>query len=224
LANTSSTNSGRLPDPRLRNPLIFPNGAADPATVFLSCVIDHPNIEIGDWTYYNDRDLPDDYAGAIAPYLFPGAPEELRIGKFCQIAQGVQFLTATANHPMTGLSTFPFAIYDPPRLKTYRSSLPRGRDNVVGHDCWIGREALLMPGTELGNGVIVSSRAVVRGTVPDYAIVAGNPAKVIKKRFDDETIKRLLELAWWDWEPESIYSAVSAIEAGDIAALTAMKP
>jgi len=81
-----------------------------------------------------------------------------------------------------------------------------------------------MPGTELGNGVIVSSRAVVRGTVPDYAIVAGNPAKVIKKRFDDETIKRLLELAWWDWEPESIYSAVSAIEAGDIAALTAMKP
>jgi len=141
LANTSSTNSGRLPDPRLRNPLIFPNGAADPATVFLSCVIDHPNIEIGDWTYYNDRDLPDDYAGAIAPYLFPGAPEELRIGKFCQIAQGVQFLTATANHPMTGLSTFPFAIYDPPRLKTYRSSLPRGRDNVVGHDCWIGREA-----------------------------------------------------------------------------------
>ncbi|MEO9824923.1 MAG: antibiotic acetyltransferase [Paracoccaceae bacterium] len=148
---THSLNT-RLPDPRLRNPLVFPNGTPDPATVFLSEVIQHPNINVGDWTYYNDQTLPDNYAATLAPYLFEGAPERLSIGRFCQIAQGVQFITATANHAMQGISTFPFAIFDPKRLPTYRASLPRGRDTVVGHDSWIGREAVLLPGAELGCG------------------------------------------------------------------------
>lgn len=211
--------NAKFPDPRCRNPLVFPDGIRDPATVFLSEVIDHPNIEVGDWSYYNNRTLPQDYAETLAPYLFPGAPEQLRIGRFCQIAEGVQFITATANHPMSGVSTYPFAVFDPGRLGGYRSSLPRGEDTVVGHDCWLGRDAMLMPGAELGNGVIVASRAVVRGKVPDYAIVAGNPAKVIRMRFEASDIATLLEIAWWNWSAEKIEANLSLIETGDVAAL-----
>lgn len=208
-----------LPDPRLRNPLVFPNGVADPATVFLTEVIDHPNIDVGDWSYYNDGTLPQDYAATLAPYLFPGAPERLSIGRFCQIAEGAQFITASANHSMSGISTFPFAVFDQTRLATYRASLPRGEDTRVGNDCWIGREAMLMPGADLGHGVIVGARAVVRGKVPDYAIVAGNPATVVRMRFDEETVAQLLEIAWWDWSPEKISANMPLIEAGDVKAL-----
>lgn len=211
-----------LPDPKEKNPLILPNGSRDDATVFLATVIDHPNIEVGAYTYYNDDNLPEDYARVIAPYLFPGAPEKLKIGKFCQFAKGVQFITATANHPMSGISTFPFAIFDLPRFITYRSSLPRGSDTVIGNDCWIGREAMLMPGATLGNGVIVGARSVVTGHVPDYSIVPGNPAKVIRMRFSDDEIAKLLNIAWWDWQPDRIAKATLAIESGDVAALAAM--
>lgn len=213
-----------LPNPNERNPLILPDGNRDAATVFLDTVINHSNIEVGAYTYYNDNDLPEDYAGTIAPYLYQGAPEKLKIGKFCQIAKGVQFITATANHPMTGISSYPFAIFDPPRFGSYRASLPRGDDTIIGNDCWIGREAMLMPGATLGNGVIVGARALVSGHVPDYSIVAGNPAKIIRKRFSDDEIAMLLQLAWWDWEPDKIAHATPAIEAGDVTALATMAP
>lgn len=214
----------RLPDPRCRNPLTLPDGSSDPATVHLSEVIDHPNIEVGDWTYYNDRNLPQDYAGTLAPYLFPGAPEQLRIGRFCQIAQGVQFITATANHPMSGISTYPFAVFDPKRFSGYRASLPRGRDTIIGHDCWVGRDAMLMPGADLGCGVIVAARAVVRGKVPDFAVVSGNPARIIRMRFEASDVAQLLELAWWDWRPEKIAANLSLIEAGDVRGLAQQSP
>ena len=220
----SDTVATILPDPRTRNPLAFPNGSHDPATVFLSEVIDHPNIDIGDWTYYNDRNLPDDYAETLAPYLFPGAPERLRIGRFCQIAQGAQFITATANHPMNGISTFPFAVFDQDRIGGFRASLPRGDDTIVGHDCWIGREAVLMPGADLGNGVIVAARAVVRGKIPDYSIVSGNPAKVIRMRFDPPEIAKLLAIGWWFWPPEKIAENIGLIEQGDVDALAEAEP
>lgn len=211
-----------LPNSTERNPLILPDGNRDTGTVFLDNVIDHPNIKVGAYTYYHDNDLPKDYASTIAPYLFHGSPEKLKIGKFCQIAKGVQFVTASANHPMTGISTYPFAVFDPPRFGQYLTELPKGADTVIGNDCWIGREAMLMPGATLGNGVIVGARAVVVGHVPDYAIVAGNPAKIIRKRFSDDEIATLLELAWWDWEPEQIERAMPAIEGGDVDALVAM--
>lgn len=107
----------------------------------------------------------------------------MSIGRSCQIAQGVQFITATANHPMAGISTFPFAVFDRDRIGGYRASLPRGRDTKIGHDGWIGREAVLMPGAELRCGAIVAARAVVRGKISDFAVVAGSPKKVIRMRF-----------------------------------------
>lgn len=209
-----------LPDPNTRHPLIFPDGSHDKATVFLKQVINHPNIEIGDFTYYNDADQPEDYAARLAPYLFPGAPEQLKIGKFCQIAYGVQFITATANHPMEGISTYPFAVFNPARFATYRETLPRGEDTRIGNDCWIGREAMIMPGAKLGNGVIVGARSVVNGTIPDYAIVAGNPAKVIRMRFSDDEIAALNRICWWDWEKDKLSTAIEAIESADIEKLS----
>jgi virginiamycin A acetyltransferase len=200
--------------------LILPDGSRNKATVFLNQVIDHPNIEVGDFTYAHDSSEPEDFATRLAPYLFPGAPEHLKIGKFCQIAHGAQFITATANHPLSGISTYPFAIFDPPRLMSYRSALPRGKDNIVSHDCWIGREAMLLPGASLGNGVIVGARAVISGSVPDYAIVAGNPAKVVRMRFSDDKIAELNRICWWNWDVAKIQSAVEVIEGADIEELS----
>ncbi|MEM8541239.1 MAG: CatB-related O-acetyltransferase [Pseudomonadota bacterium] len=208
-----------LPNPTEKNPLILPNGSRDEATVFLANVIDHPNIEIGAYSYYNDARLPEDYASTLAPYLFAGAPEKLQIGKFCQIAQGVQFITSTANHPMDGISTYPFAIFDPPRFANYRNSLPAGSDTIIGNDCWIGREAMIMPGAHIGNGVIIGAGSVVAGTIPDYAVVVGNPGRVARKRFSDDAIATLLALAWWDWSADQISDSVESIESGDISAL-----
>ena len=208
-----------LPNPGEMHPLILPDGSRDTATVFLDTVINHPNIDIGAYTYYNDDSYPEDYARKIAPYLYPGAPERLRIGKFCQIAKGVEIITSTANHPMTGISTYPFAIFDPPRFATYRDSLPASKDTIIGNDCWLGREAVLMPGATLGNGVIVGTRSVVTGAVPDYAIVAGNPARIIRLRFSESERLLLTKLAWWDWDPDRIAAAIEAIESGNIASL-----
>ncbi len=208
-----------LPDPGEPYPLVLEDGARARTTVFLNRVIDHPNIEIGDFTYYSDREPCEDYAARLAPYLFHGMPERLSIGKFCQIAEGVRFITASANHPMEGISTYPFGVFDETRFPAYRRSLPRGRDTLVGHDCWLGRDARLLPGAALGSGVIVGAGAVVAGRVPDYAVVAGNPARLLRMRFPPETVARLLEIAWWDWPPERIQEAIPAIEGADVEAL-----
>lgn len=96
-----------------------------------------------------------------------------------------------------------------------------GPDTVVGHDVWIGQGAKIMPGAAIGNGVIVAAGAVVIGTVPDYAVVGGNPARVLRKRFDDPTIAALLELAWWNWPIEVIVAHEVAIVGADLAALRA---
>ncbi|MEO1090318.1 MAG: CatB-related O-acetyltransferase [Pseudomonadota bacterium] len=208
-----------LPDPEQARPLVLPDGSRHRATVFLRAIIDHPNIEVGAFTYAHDSTEPEDFAVRLAPYLFPGAPECLRIGKFCQIAEGVRFVTATANHPMDGISTYPFAVFDEARFSSYRRSLPRGRDTVVGHDCWLGRDAMLLPGATLGNGVVVGAGAVVGGTVPDYAVVAGNPATIVRMRFSNAEIATLNRLAWWDWPVARIEAALAAIEGGDVQAL-----
>ena len=206
-------------DPALRQPMRFADGRANPCITHLAAVIDHPNIEVGDWTYANDFDPPADWAARLAPYLYPGAPERLRIGRFCQIAHGARFITASANHAMDGLTTWPFAIFDPAALEHYKDSLTGLPDTIVGHDCWIGHGAMILPGVRLGHGVIVGAGAVVARDVPDYAIVAGNPARVVRMRFGPATVARLLALGWWDWPAERITAAMPALIAGDLAAL-----
>lgn len=206
-------------DPALRHPLVLADGTALPNMVHLNRVIDHPNIRIGDFTYANDFDPPDDWAAHLAPYLYPGAPERLVIGRFCQIAHGVRFITASANHAMTGLTTFPFPVFDPATIETYKASFTDLPDTHIGHDVWIGHAALILPGVRIGSGAIIGAGAVVTRDVAAYSLVAGNPARLIRPRFPPEIIDRLLALAWWDWPIDRIRAAVPALLAPDLAAL-----
>lgn len=211
-------------DARARHPMRFPDGRPNLCLVHLARVIDHPNIVIGDHTYANDFDPPDDWAARLAPYTYPGAPERLVIGRYGQIAHGVRFITASANHAMVGVSTYPFAIFDQAALPHFMASFTELADTVIGHDVWIGHGALILPGARIGNGVIVGAGAVVRGEVPDYAVIAGNPARVVRMRFSEADIARLLTLAWWFWPPDAVRAALPALMSGDVAGLDAAAP
>ena len=146
-----------FPDAREPHPIVLPDGTRHAGTVFLNRVVDHPNIEVGDYTYAHDFDSPDDWAARLAPYLAPGVPDRLRIGRYGQIASGVRFITAGANHARDGISTFPFPAFDPAQMGQYH---PDTRDTVVGHDVWLGFGAVVCPGARIGNGVIVGAGAV----------------------------------------------------------------
>lgn len=154
-------------------------------------------------------------------YHFPFIGDKLIIGKFCAIARGAKFIMNGANHKLSGISTYPFQIFGHgwekvmPRLE----ELPFKGDTVIGNDVWIGYEALIMPGVNIGNGAIVSSRAVVVSDVPAYTIVGGNPARPIKQRFTPDVIARLESLGWWDWPIEKVTQHLELIVSGDIDAL-----
>lgn len=208
-----------FPDAALPHPMHFRDGTPNRGLVHLNRVIDHPNIRIGDFTYASSFDPPQDWAMRLAPYTHAGAPERLVIGRFCQIADRVRIITASANHPMAGISTYPFAIFDPARLGDYIDQIGDLPDTEIGHDVWVGDGAIILPGARIGNGVIIGAGAVVGGRVADYAVVAGNPGRVIRMRFDDATIARLLALAWWHWPAERIARATPALARADIAAL-----
>jgi len=206
-------------DARLRNPIILPDGTPHAGTVHLNRVIDHPNITVGDFSYYSGFSTPADYAAEIAPYLYPGAPERLSIGRFCQIASSVRIITSSANHAMNGFSTFPFAVFNQDLIASYGHEIGNHRDTVIGHDVWLGFESVVMPGVRIGNGAIIAARAVVTADVPDYAIVAGNPARTIRMRFAPRLVEQLLEIAWWDWDVDRIERNIDAITGVDIGAL-----
>ncbi len=202
-----------LPDPHRRYPVTLPDGSDHAGTVFLSQAIDHPGFEVGDYTYASDFDPPEDWASHLAPYLFPSSIERLRIGRFCQIAHGVRFITSSANHAMNGLTSFPFPVFDPKLMADYQ---PDTRDTVIGHDVWLGHNALILPGAQIGNGVIIGAGAVIRSVVPDYSIVAGNPGQVMRMRFAPQDILRLQRLEWWHWSASQIARAQTALLANDI--------
>lgn len=213
-----------LPRADARHPLVFPDGTVHRQMANLAIAIDHPNWEVGRHAYANDFNPPEDWAAHLAPYLYPGAPERLVIGAFCQIAHGARFVTASANHPMDGISTYPFPVFDPESLPIYKDSFAGLPDTVIGPDCWIGHGAIILPGARLGAGVIVGAGAVVGGEIPAYSIVAGNPARVLRRRFSDTDISRLLDLAWWDWEDDRIAAAIPHLAKGDVAALARERP
>lgn len=211
-----------FPSPDTLHPVTLPDGTVHHGNVFLKAAITHPNWVIGDYTYANDfdpPDLPEGWADRLAPYLFPNARDRLIIGKFCQIAHDVRFITDGANHARDGFSTFPFAIHARERFGEYAASLRPGRDLWIGHDVWIGTGARILAGAQIGNGVIIGAGAVVEGNVPDYAIVTGNRATVSRMRFDPTTIAALNDIAWWDWDIDRIMTHEAAIVGADLAAL-----
>ncbi len=209
------------PDPRTRHPL----GGA-PHTVFLNTVITRATIEVGDFTYYHDPDRPEAFEDRNVLYHFDFIGDRLRIGRFCALATGVRFIMNGANHAMGGFSTYPFNIFgggweDGFDLASVTDGL-RG-DTVVGNDVWIGREATVMPGITIADGAIVGAKAVVAAPVPPYAVVAGNPARIVRYRFCDDTIETLLDIAWWHWTPEKIARNLDAIRGADLDRLRAAR-
>ena len=201
---------------------IYPR-PGDFQTVYLKDVVTGPNIEIGDYTMYNDfeRD-PRDFERNNVLYHYPVNRDKLRIGKFCSIACGAKFLFNSANHTLRSLSTYPFPIfYEEWGLegKDIRQAWDNKGDIVIGNDVWIGYQAVILAGVTVGDGAIIGSRAVVTRDVPPYTIVGGVPAKPIRKRFDEETIARLQALRWWDWDQETIRRAIPAIQAGRLSEL-----
>lgn len=196
----------------------------DKQIVYLKSVVDNPNIKIGEYTIYNDFvNDPCDFEKNNVLYHYPINGDKLKIGKFCSIACGSKFLFTSANHTLGSLSTYTFPIFfDEWGLdaKNIRSAWDNKGDIVIGNDVWIGYEAVILSGVTIGDGAIIGTRAVVTKDVPPYTIVGGVPAKPIRRRFDDETIAELLRLRWWDWDKEKISRNISAIQSGNIAALT----
>lgn len=193
-----------------------------PHTVYIKNVITGSNIEAGDYSYFHDFEGADQFQEKCVRYHFDFIGDRLVIGKFCAIASGVQFIMNGANHAMDGVSTYPFSIFQNGWEKDFNpESFARANrgDTVIGNDVWIGNGATILPGVKIGNGAIIGARSVVAGDVPDYAVVAGNPARVIRLRFPEEDIRRLLAAAWWNWPADRITGALTALRQSDITAL-----
>ncbi len=205
-----------LLDANAINPITLPDGTLYRDTVYLKNVVSHPRMEIGEYSYFTHSGRPEDTAEILAPYLGHSVREKLIIGKFVQIARGAYFITSSANHPMAGLTTYPFRIFTP---ETFGYKDLPVKDTVVGHDAWIGHNAAIMPGVHIGAGAIIAAASVVVRDVPPYAVVGGNPAAVIRMRYPEEVISALLDIAWWDWPVEKIEANLAAFENGDLDAL-----
>ncbi len=203
------------PDPRNPHPM-----AGFPQVCFLNNVLNNPQIEVGDYSYYDDPDGAENFERNVL-YLFPFIGDRLLIGKFCALARGVKFIMNGANHKLSGFSTYPFQIFGNgwEAVTPALDELPNKGDTRIGHDVWIGYDSLIMPGVQIGHGAIVSSRSVVIRDVAPYTVVGGNPAQPLKQRFSDEVIARLLQIAWWDWPVEKISRNLAAITAADLEAL-----
>lgn len=191
-----------------------------PQICFIKNTVSNPNITIGDYTYYDDLDDSENFERNVL-YHFPFIGDQLIIGKFCAIATGVQFIMNGANHALNGFSSYPFYIFGNgwERATPQPGDLPYKGDTTVGNDVWIGREATIMPGVQIGHGAIIAAKSVVVKNVPPYSIVGGNPAKVIRNRFDDDAIQSLIQIAWWDWTADKITRNLGAITTADINAL-----
>jgi virginiamycin A acetyltransferase len=180
------------------------------------------NVSVGAWSYADDPAGVEDFFDRRVLYHFDFIGDRLEIGRFCAIAEGARFVMNGGSHAMGGFSTFPFEILGVDLGET--PPVPAPRDTVVGHDVWIGREAMIMPGVTIGSGAIIGAGSVVTADVEPYAVVAGNPAREIRRRVDDATAAALLDLAWWHWSAETIAAAATAIRGTDLAALRAFAP
>lgn len=198
------------PDPQNTYPL-----APYKNLCFLNQIIDHPQIHIGDYTYYDDFEDVHNFVKNVK-YLFDFTGDHLYIGKFCMIASGVTFIMNGANHLTDAISTYPFAIFGNGWEGAMEGKeYPMKGDIHIGNDVWIGYNATIMAGVTIGDGAIIATNATVSKDVPPYTIVGGNPAREIKRRFSDEKIERLLKIKWWDWSPDKITKNVKNLTGKD---------
>lgn len=199
--------NGITPDPDK----LYPMAGLD-SMINVKPSVQNPNIIVGDFTYFADKDFE---SHVTHHYEFLG--DRLIIGKFCQIAAGVEFVMNGANHQMNAVSTFPFYIFEgweqnAPPLR----ELPLKGDTVIGNDVWIGQNSTILPGVHIGDGAIIGANSVVASDVAPYTIVAGNPARPIRRRFDDELIALMEQFCWWDKSIEEINALIPLLTCNDL--------
>lgn len=162
----------------------------------------YPQYRIGKWTYGNPK---------IRSW---GEGATLRIGAFCSIAEGVKIFLG-GEHRVDWVTTFPFSVLWKSGFGIHGHPKTKG-DVIIGNDVWIGADCVIMSGVAIGDGAVLGARTVVTRDIPPYVIATGNPVRVVKKRFDDLTIDRLLDLKWWEWEDERIEKALPLLLSSDI--------
>lgn len=206
------------PDPKCRYPFEASGVPVDAKrAVFIKNVITRSNIIAGDFSYYDDPVTAIDFENKNVLYHYWFSPEKLIIGKFCALATDAKFIMSSANHKLDGFSTYPFFIFRQGWEKDFDiTCLANKGDTVVGNDVWIGYDATIMPAVHISNGAIIGSKSVVTKDVPPYAVVGGNPAKIIRMRFDEKTIAELQAIAWWDWSVEKITRNIPIIIGNDV--------
>ncbi|MDD4316025.1 MAG: CatB-related O-acetyltransferase [Clostridia bacterium] len=196
----------KIPDPNQ----IYPMANIDYVTN-IKPTINKPNIIVGDYSYFSDVDFE---SHVTHHYEFYG--DKLIIGKFCQIAKGVEFVMNGANHQMNSVCTFPFYLMGWEAAVPSVSDLPNKGDTIVGNDVWIGQNSTILPGVRIGDGAIIGANSVVVGNVEPYTVVGGNPAKFIRKKLNDELIEIMVKLQWWDLPEEEIGKLIPILTNGDI--------
>ena len=202
----------RKPDPYTIHPI-----AGYDKEIYVKPTIKRPNIIVGDFTYIADSEFE-----THVTHHYEWIGDKLIIGKFCQIAAGVEFVMNGANHKMDAVSTFPFYTLEGWEMDTPKASeLPIKGDTVIGNDVWIGQNAVILPGVQIGDGAIIGANSVVGSNIESYTIVVGNPARVLRKRFDDELIGLMLKLKWWDKSIEEINRLIPILTSGDLEAVKA---
>ncbi len=199
--------NGKIPDPDTVHPIAGYN-----REIYVKPTVGNPNIIVGDFTYIADSDFE---SHVTHHYAWNG--DKLIIGKFCQIAAGVEFVMNGANHQMNAVTTFPFYTLEGWNMEPpAKADLPLKGDTVIGNDVWIGQNAVILPGVHIGDGAIVGASSVVGSNVAPYTIVAGNPARVLRKRFDDELAALLLRFRWWDKEIDEIDALIPILTCSDL--------
>lgn len=185
--------------------------------IYVKPTISDPNVIVGDFTYIADSGFESHVTN-----FYPWSRDKLIIGKFCQIASGVEFMMNDANHQMSAVSTFPFYTLEGWDMEAPKAEdMPFKGDTVIGNDVWIGQNAVILPGVHIGDGAIIGANSVVGSCVEAYTIVAGNPAKPIRRRFDDELISLLEKFRWWDKDIETINHLIPLLTSSDLESVRA---
>ena len=199
--------NGKKPDPNVIHPI-----AGYDKEIYVKPTIKNPSIIVGDFTYIADSDFE-----SHVTHFYSWSRDNLIIGKFCQIAAGVEFVMNDANHKMNAVTTFPFYTLEGWEMKIPDpAEMPFKGNTVIGNDVWIGQNAVILPGVHVGDGAIIGANSVVGSDVAPYTIVIGNPAKVLRKRFDDELIGLLLKFKWWDKSIEEINALIPILTSSDL--------
>ena len=199
--------NGKFPDPNVIHPI-----AGYEKEIYVKPAINHPNIIVGAFTYIADSEFE-----SHVSHHYDWNGDKLIIGKFCQIAAGVEFMMNGANHQMNAVSTFPFYTLEGWDMNSPAAAdLPHKGDTLIGNDVWIGQNAVILPGVQIGDGAIIGANSVVGSDVDPYTIVIGNPAKVLRKRFDDTLIRLLLRFKWWDRSVDEINSLIPILTCSDL--------